>query len=256
MQTKICQMGTEETISMKSKLYAPFAFASLVLCFAITNPVMAAPIGNLNIANCSGGGVTVTINTIVWAPPGVASNTGCIDTGLGTNITYSGGTLGPGVQGDIQDLVFAPGSVDNFMTFPAPGPTLLDFVLTTVGPGSTTTDCHSLAVGDTCSVFAGSPFILTNLGTNLTGVGFAVGGTVSDANGTAAWSGAFTVQLTQDAGAIQDEILAPGGSITTTQSGSFVVSAVPEPATISIMGSGLLLMGFAAFRRRKDGARN
>jgi hypothetical protein len=240
---------------MKLKSYAPLAFESLVLCFAITNPAVAAPIGNLNIANCSGGGVTVTINTIVWAPNGTVANTGCIDTGLGTNVVYSGGTLGPGVAGNIEDLTFGPGSVNNFMTFPAVSP-VLDFMLTSVGPGDANTNCHGLALNATCSVFAGSPFVLQNLGPGDTAVSFAVGGTVSDANGPANWHGLFTVQLTQDAGTIQDTILAPGGNIQTTHSASFTVSAVPEPATISILGSGLLLIGFAAFRRRKSDARN
>jgi hypothetical protein len=240
---------------MQLKIHAPLAFAAAAFCLAIANPALAAPIGNLNIANCAGGGVTVTANTIVWAPLGTLPNTGCIDTGLGTNLTYSGGTLGPGVVGNIEDLVFAPGNIDDFMTFPAALPAL-DFVLTSVGPGSGNTNCHGLALNASCSVFAGSPFVLTNLGAGDTSVAFAVGGTVADANGSANWHGLFTVQLTQDAGTIQDTINTPGGAIQTTHSASFTVAAVPEPATISILGSGLLLIGFAAFRRRRSDSSN
>jgi hypothetical protein len=208
---------------------------------------MASAIGPLNVANCSGGGVTVSATTITWSPIGTTAGTGCIDTGLGTNVTYSGGTLGAGVTGNIKNLTAGGGSVDQFMTFQG---STLDFVLTSLGPGSANTVCTGLAVGGSCSVFAGSPFLLTNLGGGNTSVGLSANGSVTDGGVTSFWKGAFTTQLNLDASTIQTEILA-GESISSTHSGQFVVSSVPEPTTLSmLLLGGVALLG-SRFRRRK-----
>jgi len=242
---------------MRTKLLVPLASSAVVLFFGMANPALASPIGNLNIANCAGGGVTVTGTSITWLPVGTVSGTGCIDTGVGTNVAYSGGTLGPGVIGNILDLVFAPGSHDMFMTFPAPPIPVMDFVETTVGPGDPNTNCNLVAspgTPQTCSVFAGSPFILSFVSPTRTAISLAVGGTVADATGTSAWIGVFTTQLDKSASTIQSDING-GGSESTTHSASFILTAVPEPGTVSILGTGLLLIGLAVFRRRIFGAR-
>jgi len=230
---------------LHSKFYM---LAGSIVLLGCSSTAMATAIGPLDVANCSGGGVTVSATAITWSPNGTVAGTGCIDTGLGTNVTYSGGTLGAGVAGNIKDLVVGgPSPNDQFMTFTG---STLDFVLTGLGPGSGNTNCSGLAVGASCSVVAGSPFLLTNLGSGSTAVGLSAIGTVTDGGVTSFWKGAFTTQLNLDASTIQSEILA-GGSITSTHSGQFVVSAVPEPTTLSmLLFGGLALMG-TKLRRRK-----
>jgi len=230
-------------------LHSKFYMLAASIAFLGASTAMATAIGPLNVANCSGGGVTVSATAITWSPNGTVAGTGCIDTGLGTNVTYSGGTLGAGVAGNIKDLVVGgPSPTDQFMTFTGSS---LDFVLTGLGPGSSNTTCSGLAVGASCSVFAGSPFLLTNLGGGNTAVGLSANGTITDGGVTSFWKGAFTTQLNLDASTIQSDILA-GQSITSTHSGQFVVSAVPEPTTLSmLLCGGLALMG-TKLRRRKS----
>jgi hypothetical protein len=217
--------------------------------FGISSSAMASVIGSLNVANCSGGGVTVSATTIVWSPPTLGGTAGCINTGIGTSLTYSGGTLLPGATGNILDLTAGGGAVNNFMTFLG---TTLDFVLTGLGPGSANTTCSGLAVGASCSVAASSPFILTNVGNGNTAGSLSALGTIVDGGVTSVWSGAFTTQVNQTAAAIQTTELA-GGSISSTQSGQFTVTAVPEPGTVSILMLGsAVLLGFSRLRFGKS----
>jgi hypothetical protein len=222
----------------------------VILCMGLTGMAMATPIGALNIANCPGGGVTVNLTTITWLPTGTVAGTGCIDTGIGTSVSYSGGTLGGGAVGNIQDLT-SPTTfpVNNFMTFTG---TPLDFILAALPAATATngTNCASTTVGQSCVVFAGSPFLLTNEGSFGTAVSLTAMGTATDGSGPASnWSGTFTTQVPQTPSAIQSTITA-GGSVTSTHSASFTVtSVVPEPGTISLALFGLA--GVIAAARRK-----
>src|SRR4051794_16872642 len=108
--------------------------------FSIT-PVSAAGVGHLYVADCAGGGVIVTATTIDFTLP-VGGGFGCIQTGTGTNVTYSGGTLTPGVTGSILDLVAGGGTVFDFMTFT--GNPNLHFDLTAIGPGVNNTACATV----------------------------------------------------------------------------------------------------------------
>ena len=215
----------------------------------ISSSATASVIGSLNVANCAGGGVTVSSTNIVWSPVGTVAGTGCTDTGIGTNLTYSGGTLGPGDPGNIKNLTSGGGSVDNFMTFQG---TTLDFVLTGLGPGSANTNCALSALNPVCSVAAGSPFILTFISANVTAIGLGANGTVTDGGVTSNWFGSFTTQLNLSGTAIQSTELA-GGSIASAHSGQFSVSAVPEPGTVSMfLLGGLTLLGIGRKRFRKS----
>jgi PEP-CTERM motif len=204
------------------------------------------------VANCSGGGATVTATTVVWSPPGTVANSGCIDSGIGTSITYTSGSLGAGVVGNILDLSAGVLPVNDFMTFSG---TPLDFVLTGVGPGLTNTNCALSPSNSTCSPFAGSPFILTYISPNVTGVALGVVGTVNDGTGgtTATWNGSFTTQLNMSGTTIQSTE-AGGGSISSAQSGNFsvTVSTTPEPSTMVMMLLGGGLIALTTVRRRRN----
>ena len=226
-----------------SYLRIPLAMLAAVTCFVFVKPASANVIGSLDVANCAGGGVSFSELSISWLPTGSQAGTGCIDTGAGTNLTYSGGTLGTGVVGDIMNLTAGGGSVDQFMTFQG---TTLDFVLTGLGPGSANTNCAGLTIGQSCSASAGSPFVLTNLGA-ITLVSFTANGTIDDGGVTGLWSGGFTTQALATTAAIQSTLLA-GGTVSSTYSGQFDVTSSPsvtEPSTISMLvaGAGLLLFG-------------
>ncbi len=219
----------------------------------------AAVVGTLTENACGGGGVTVTATTITWLPPSTLANYGCIITGSNTNLTWSGGgSMGPGVTGAIQNLTAGgPSTVDAFMLFPVPSPAL-DFVLTSIGPGSPNAGQAACAAANTngasCSVVANSPFILTYINGD-TSISLSARGTIADPNAPgdqSSWSGAFAVTVAGQTPLEVYNTFVSQGFLTTGNQGQFRVSAlgIPEPSTLSIIfiGGGLLAV---AFRKRK-----
>jgi hypothetical protein len=236
-------------------LYAVLLSIAVGVCIPAAS---ATPMGLLATANCPGGGVTVTATTIDWSPAGAG---GCTVTGDPTNVSHTGTggpALLPGVTGTITDLTLGVTMlpVANFMTFPG-----LSFTLSAIGPGPGTTNCAGLSNFQSCAVYAGSPFGLTMLPTG-TEVSLPVSGTVTDSTGTSTWTGAFTQPISNMTPAQVQTAICPGGALpcagggstTTTYAGHFTVTAgqtiVPEPATLtSILLGGLLVAG-GLFRRR------
>lgn len=237
-------------INCKTVFGGGLAGIAAIALLALAPNASASVIGHLDVANCTGEGVIVTATTIDWLPGGGGS--GCIQTGTSTNITYSGGSLGAGTTGTILDLNAAnPLPVTDFMTFAsAPG---LSFDLMSLGPGPNNTTCASVLDPNAapCAVFAGSPFILqsTSTGTSVTlsAMGVARDGTVPSSN----WVGAYTTQISGVTPAAIQSVILAGGSETSTYSGDFSISTVPEPATISTMLLGGLLIAGGLFRRRR-----
>jgi hypothetical protein len=258
MQDKISRrivnkMKFETRAAGKSLLSMSLAAAGLIACGLLsTQTASATPAGSLSIANCGGGGVTVTGTSITWLPTGTVANTGCMISGLGTSVSYvGGGTLGAGVTGNIADL---PGGPAVFLTFMG---TPLNFILNGFTPPSPSagTNCAAVTSANTsCIVFAGSPFLLTFSSATTTTVTLDPFGTVNDGmgpgTGSSNWSGEFTTQISMTAAAIQAAINT-GGSVSSTYSGTFTATTTPEPGTVTMLlsGLGLLAVGFRRIKR-------
>jgi len=236
-----------------------FWLAGVVAVGLFTQTLSASVIGTVNEANCGGGGVTVNSTEIIWAPTGSGgSSTGCIITGLGTSLTWSGsGSLGANVTGYIQDEEPPSPTAPPlpFMVFTGTNGTL-DFNLTNnfaftapsgyQGSGSAACATATSVAGDSCTVSGTSPFLLVGNGNGTTTVDLFASGTVVDPNNSSVstWAGTFTTQLTETPTAVYNTITG-GGSVDSTQSAQFsvTVNAVPEPGSISMfLLGGTLLM--------------
>jgi len=256
--------------NVKNRQRPLFTVALTVLALVSFLPTASAsPIGNLQIATC--GGVNVNATSIIWlgAPGGLGqAGYGCINTqagGVGTSVTYSGGTLGPNVNGEIKSLTFGVTPGIDFMDFT--GHPNLIFDLSGFLPGPSNTNCSTLTLFSSCAVTAGSPFVLTlqpgGTGTCPAGISGTCDtsvtlniatSTVRDLGNSSStpYSGFFTTQIANLSPAqIQAAILA-GGTVGSGASGSFTLTpapGVPEPVTYFMSGAGLL--GLAFLKRRK-----
>jgi hypothetical protein len=234
----------------------------------------------------STGTVTATLNNVVFnADPsavGVCALGPCnSDVATSTSLTFAGGPLavGEGIHVNNNDLtVTAPSAADanTFLTFAA-HPNLVFSITWPPGPGSSNTDCSTASSnGLSCSVFAGSPGVLTyQNGHTVVSLGVAgrasdtgIGGLATGSNYTGGFSQTYTDLLPNGAAPTPRNIqlyfcptgtctaadFASGRSLTSSQSGSFTASAVPEPQTTALVLGGLLvLLGRVGMRRYSRG---
>jgi PEP-CTERM motif len=250
---------------LKKQNVVKLGFLSLaVLAWATFAPsASAGVIGTL--FSGSSGEITVTTNSITWNtdPGSISAGTWNGEVANGTNLTFQGCTGGLGSAGclfngegiDINHLAalvngVTPIPIDGFLLFAA-NPAL-DFTLTAISPGSANTNCSGLSIGQSCSVFVGSPIILTLLTSNRTSVQLSMLGTATDGSGlTSNWTGGFSATIpTMTPAQIEAFFGAnPNGSISASNSGSFFATTVPEPVSMALIGGGLLAL--AVIKRRK-----
>lgn len=246
---------------MKHKLLH-FAFGGLAagLFLLTAQPSFATVSGELLTGG--NGTLTVSATSLTFSPNDTTGYS--TEVATGTDLTFAGctsGTLGsPGClkQGEGVDInggatITSLGPIADFLTF-ATTPSLV-YSLTTYEPGLLDTDCAALTVGMSCSVFAGSPVVLTLESGGKTLAELGVDGTVTDGSGPATtWSGLFSATVNGETPAALQAIILAGGSVTHTHSGDFTVTSTattPEPRLISLAALGIFFLAFVVQRRRK-----
>jgi hypothetical protein len=229
--------------------------AVLICCFFLIIPASASVTGSLALGSGLNT-VSVGLTSITWNGQFQVSGT--------TDLTYDNPSqsLPIGSNGNLVDLTIATVlPLNDFMTFTA-APDLA-FDLISIGPGSSNTTCAGLALFASCSVYAGSPFVLTQESTG-TEIDLAAHGTATDnTSDVSDWMGQFSTTITALPGFtgvitpfdIQSFFSTdPTGKITSPYSGTFVATftAIPEPSSLlmSVIGGSLIL--FAVSRRRQS----
>jgi hypothetical protein len=254
-----------------------------VLVFAAVAVLALAPVASASVVGTlqtgSGGTISVSLSAITWNLDPGSNPTGAPWNGEvanGTNITFAGCPTGVlGTAGCLDVAPNAPNEAisingntpltggeilpfDGFLLFSGNGTThaTLDYTLTQVLAGPSNTNCAGLAQFQSCAVFAGSPIVLTLQGSGTTAT-LNLAGTVTDGTTPTNWFGKFSATFPTTTPAQIQAFFCPGGvctnpaSLSTSNSGTFssVASTVPEPASVAMIGAGLI--GLASMLRRK-----
>ncbi len=230
------------------------AWSALMFAGVTSFPLLATPI--TGIANITGE-VTVAATAVDFGSPFGIPSVGAVETGSFAGLT----------GGSIQTLTGGPHtgsvSVPGFISFNQGVATPITFDLVSIAPGfGTLAGCApGAALGAECTP-TGSPFTIiqgpdNTLGVYLTLVGTAYTGT--SGSGLSVTTGAFTTQTVLSgssnpgsAAALLD-ILLSGGTVSASYSAQFApVSStpiIPEPASLILMGVGLLGAGIVARKK-------
>ncbi len=234
---------------MRFHRYLFAGMLAIPLSFIIPAAQATPVTGVANIA----GNVSVNGTSVNFAPT-FTNTAGAMETGDFAGLT--GGTImslssnGGAQTGNI--------SVPGFVTFSTGLANPITFDLTYIAPGvGTAGACNSSALGAECTP-AGSPFTLFQISSNTVLVSLQLNG--NSYTGLAATGTSFTRSIFSTQTAINGTIpqiiaqLSGGGSVQgITYSASFEAtpstSSVPEPASLVLMGVGLMGAGIIARRK-------
>jgi len=243
------------------------------MVMALMAPTASATVVG-TLATGSGGSIMVSLTFIRFtldpsANPSGAPWNGEVSTA--TNLTFAG--CASGVLGTAGCLDAAPNNPneaveinhntdltastvlpeDGFLLFAGNGTThaTIDYTLTQVLAGTSNTNCGGLAQFESCSVFAGSPVVLTLEGTGTTAT-LNLSGTVTDGVGPIAnWTGKFSATFPNQTPAALQAIILGGGTLNTSNSGTFFSTAVPEPSYTAILIGGALVSLASLLRKKR-----
>ena len=226
-------------------------FAGLLaipLSFLAVSAQAATVSGEANIA----GNVTVQGGNVTFAPT-FTSTTGAMETGDFAGLT--GGSIKSLTGGPATGMLANP--VTDFVTFTNGVANTVHFDLTYIAPGvGTQAGCSSAAPGAECTP-TGSPFTLFQISSNTVLASLQLNGVSYTGSASTGTSPTVSIFSTQSAinGTIPDiyNTLVSGGAVSgVTYSASFVATpapSVPEPASMMLMGLGLVSAGLVARRK-------
>lgn len=217
----------------------------------VTGELLTGGNGTLTVSATA---LTFTPNDTSGFSTEVASGTNLTFAGCSSGVLGSSGCLSQGEGVDINGgaTISSLGPITDFLTFQ--NHSSLVYSLSGYEAGSSNANCAALTVGESCSVFVGSPVVLTLESGGNTAAELGVFGTVADGSGPASnWTGLFTATVNHETPADLQAIISKGGAITHTHSGDFTVTSVtPEPRLISLGAFGALFFAFLIQRRRRQ----